>query len=61
MSDQRTEPENVVDPNVLMRIQQRITLALARLRRYRETGDDTDTQEAAMNRLIEEWKQEAGV
>lgn len=60
MSD-RTEPENVLDPNVLLRIQQRITLALARLRRYRETGEDTRSQEAAMNRLIEDWKQEAGV
>lgn len=57
----RTEPPEVVDPDLLLRIQQRITLALARLRRYREIGEDTRTQEAALNRLIDEWKQEAGV
>lgn len=59
--NQRTEPEDVLDPAVLVAIQGRITLALRRLRRYREIGEDTRAQEAAMNRLIDEWKQEAGV
>lgn len=57
----RTEPENVVDPAVLVAIQGRITVALKRLRRYREIGEDTRSQEAALNRLIDEWKTEAGV
>lgn len=58
---QRTEPEHIVDPDVLLDKQQRITMALARLRNYRETGEPTATQEAAMNRLIDEWKTEAGL
>ena len=57
----RTQSVDIVDPEVLVRIQERITLALTRLRRYRELGQPTAIQEAALNRLIDEWKQEAGV
>lgn len=57
----RTEPESIVDPDVLLDKQQHITMALARLRNYRETGEDTRSQESALNRLIDEWKTEAGV
>lgn len=58
---QRTQPENVVDPAVLEDIQQRLTTAQERLAHYRETGQPTETQEGVVNRLISEWKQEAGV